>query len=202
MAGFWSSGTGKKITGSPDDAFVKNFSIIPEGTIADALIKSFKLEEKESSFDGSIEKFYGIEYKILNGDFANRTVNQKIKVFSGKPDQIDRNLNMLKLIMDLCQFVPSHGNAPTTEDLLPMQNKIVCITIAEYAIPTDDGKLIEGNWVREVHKAGSIAPETGVKVVNDHKPTVSEKIEHAPVESALTRNAAKKADLLDDDIPF
>ena len=41
--GFWNSGTGKTITGLPQDSFLKDFTLIPDGTIANSTIIKFCL---------------------------------------------------------------------------------------------------------------------------------------------------------------
>jgi hypothetical protein len=190
MSGFWNSGTGKEITGKAQDAFVQDFSILPEGTCADALIKSFNLVDKENKFSGKNDRFYEIKWKLVNGDFKGREVSQKIKCFGEKPEQIDRALNMLKLIMQLCDFRPANNNVPQDEDLMPMLNKILSIKVGEWSMPKADGGFMEGNFVREVHPSGVLAAETGVKAEAVHRPT----------DSALQRNA--KMPELDNDLPF
>ena len=188
---FWQSGSGAAITGNPADAFVKDFTVIPEGSIAEAVIKGFVLVDKENKHTGVQDKYYMITYKLLNGDHKNQEVTQKIKCFSGKPEAIDRNLNMLRLIMQLCEFKPTHNNAPQDIELIMMVNKILCIKIGEWSMPKQDGSgFLEGNFVREVHASGALAAETGVKAVATSKPT----------DSALTRNA--KMPELDNDLPF
>jgi hypothetical protein len=190
MSEFWSSGTGKMPTGKPEDAFVQSFTIIPEGTCAEALIKSFTLVEKENKYSDRPDKFYQIVWKLCSGDFANREVTQKIKCFDGKPEQIDRALNMLKLIMQICDFKPTHAGAPQDMELIFMSNKILSIKIGEWSMPKKD---MEGNHVREVWKSGELPTETGIKTVVTHKPT----------DSALQRNAMP--DLYDkqmEDLPF
>ncbi len=99
---FFASGTGKLVSGRPEDAFLQDFKIIPEGTVADAFIKTFELVEKDNKFSGERESYYEIVWKICSDDFKNREVHQKIKCFSGAPESIDRALNMLLLIIKLC----------------------------------------------------------------------------------------------------
>ena len=193
MINFWTSGSGKTITGNPQDAFLQDYTTLPEGTCAEALIKSFTLVEKENKFSNKNDKFYEIKWKLVSGDFAGREVSQKIKCFDGKPEQVDRALNMMRLIMQLCDFKPAHSDAPQDIELIPMVNKILSIKIGEWSMPKQDGGMMEGNFVREVHSSGAIATETGIKAVVEHKPT------HG-VQSALTRNATMPE--LDSDLPF
>ena len=188
---FWLSGTGEVPTGLPEDAFVGNFTIIPEGSVASAMIKSFTLIEKENKYTGSTDRFYQIIFRLLDGDFASREVIQKIKCFDGKPEQIQRALNMLKLVMQLCDFKPTHSDAPKDIELIPMVNKVVSIKIGEWSMPKADGSgVIEGNFVRECWASGAIPTERGVKAEAVHRPT----------DSALQRNAGMPE--LDNDLPF
>jgi hypothetical protein len=188
---FWTSGTGKAPSGLPQDAFIQDFSTLPEGTCADAMIKSFTLVEKENKFSNKNDRFYEIKWKLVNGDFKGREVSQKIKCFDGKPEQIDRALNMLKLIMQLCNFKPSTAEAPQDLELIPMLNHILSIKIGEWSMPKADGGFMEGNFIREVWASGHLAAETGVKA----------EVVQRPTDSALQRNANKMPEL-DNDLPF
>jgi hypothetical protein len=190
---FWLSGTGVIPTGLPQDSFVGDFTVIPESTQASATIKQFCLIEKQNEYKGINEKFYQVTFKLLDGDYKSREVTLKIKCFDGKPEQIQRNLNMLKLILQLCDFQPTHTNAPTDQDLMATIGKSVHVKIGEYSIPRNDGTCMEGNFVREVHKIGSIETETGVK-------KVTQQPVNSGMDSALTRNPS--APLSDDGFPF
>lgn len=193
MSNFWQSGTGLTPTGNPQDAFLKDFTQIPDNTTADAILKQFILVEKENKYTNTTDKFYQVTYKLTSGDYKNREVTQKIKCFNGTPDSIDRNLNMLKLIMQLCDFKPTHSEAPGDIELITMCNKMVSVKIREWSMPKKDGTgMIEGNLVSEVWKAGELATETGIKA----------EVVHRPTDSALNRNAAAKLPELDDGLPF
>lgn len=189
--GFWTSGSGNPITGRPEDAFQGDFSVLPEGTVASAMIKSFMNVDKENKHTGVNDKYILVTYRLLDGDFKSREVSQKIKCYSGKPEQIDRALNMLKLIMQLCDYKPTHDGEPQDMELLFMTGKIVTIKIGEWSMPKADGGIMSGNFVREVWVAGGIPTETGVKTEVTHRPT----------DSALQRNAGA-VELPSDDIPF
>jgi hypothetical protein len=196
---FWTSGTGKQVTGKPEDSFIKDFTVIPDGTTAEAVIKSFALVEKENKYQGTTERFYEIIYQLCTGDYKGAEVSQKIKAFSGDARAIDRNINMLKLVFDLCSFKPTHSEAPTTDDVAVMKSCLLSIKIREWSVPKADGSgMLEGNFVSEVHKAGAIPSETGVKLVVVNVP-VQQKL---PLETALNRNAGKSYDDLSDDLPF
>lgn len=192
---FWTSPTGAKITGDADKAFVQPFQVIPEGTKAVASIKAFEVVHKEATQYNAESKFIQITWKLLSGDFKGREVQQKIKVFEGKPEQIERNLNMLMLIMKLCGYKPQHNNEPTTHELSEMCGQVLGIVIGEWSMEKNDGSgILEGNHIREVHASEGFQSETGIKAEVVHT--------KSGLDSALTRNQPKnlKDDLLD--IPF
>ena len=199
MSEFWKSRTGGKITGEEDKAFLSDFSIIPEGTRAIALIKKFARVDKEATQWQPAETFLEITYKLVDGDYKNREVKQKIKCFEGKDVSVDRALNMLMLVMKLCEFKPTHGGEPTQEELSSMQGKVLGIVIGEWLIEKDDGKNIEGNNVTQIYTSEGFECETGVKA----KPP--EPRNSAP-ESAFSRNQERKQvtddELFGDDVPF
>jgi hypothetical protein len=198
---FWKSGTGKKLTGTPKDSFIADFTLIPNGTIANGIIKQFELVDKIADYGH--KKYYEVIYKLLDGDFKGRQVSQKIKCFDGKPESIDRNLNMLMLVLKLCEFTPSHKGAPTNEEIAALQGKMAEIKIGEWDLEKKDKSgFIYGNKVVEVHPYDSMPIETGVKIVYAEvtsKPAKPEQEQR--LDSAFSRNAAL-APVLDDDIPF
>lgn len=193
--GFWNSGTGKTITGLPQDSFLKDFTLIPDGTIANSTIIKFCLIDKINEYTGTNDKCYEVTFKLSDGDFVKREVRMKIKVFDSTPETRDRNLNLLKLIMDLCHFKPTHNNAPSDDDLSPMIGKFVSVKIVQWDIVTKEGKQLEGNRVSEVYKSLSVPTETGQLITPlSSAPTSSN-------DSALQRNQPNY-DVPDDSIPF
>lgn len=191
MSSFWSSGTGKQITGKPEDSFIGDFSVIPNNTQCLAQIKLFEIIKLSDETPSHLS----IIWKITSDDYKGREVNQKIKVFDGKPEQIDRNLNMLKLVMDLCQFKPSHSGCPTNEDLMKMHGKICGIKIREWAMPKNDGSgMSHGNFVAEVHPAQGFVCEIGTPMEINTSSINS-------LESAFSRNSLPLLEV-NDDIPF
>jgi hypothetical protein len=195
MTGFWQSGSGKPITGKFEDSVTPDFSTIPEGTRAHACIKSFELVEKEKTDYSDAMKYYQITWTLTSGDFKGRQVTQKIKCFAGTAESIDRALNMMKLIMDLCNFKPAHGEAPTTQELMPMIGTILGVNIREWSMQKKDGSgMLEGNFVSEVHPAQNFQCETGVKAEVKRTPS--------QLDSAFSRNPRVNLDDLDNDVPF
>lgn len=193
---FWQSGSGTPITGEASKAFAGDFRTIPEGTMAHASIHAFELVNKEQTDYAPAMKFYQITWKLTSGEFKNRQVTQKIKCFDGSPEAIDRNLNMLKLVMDLCKFKPAHAEAPTQQDLMPMMGAILGVKIREWSMPKKDGSgMMEGNFVAEVFSPVGFEDEAGVKAEVKHV--------ESNVDSAFSRNKPVEDELFSrDDVPF
>src|SRR5215217_3102831 len=125
---FWQSDLGA-ITGDADDAFIKDFSVIPDGTMALAkIIKFSKYEDKNNNF------YYEIEWSLVDGDFKGRKVTQKIKAFDSDAKVRHRALNMLKLIYVLFKVKPESANEPSDKELMSFVNKVAGIRIREWSI--------------------------------------------------------------------
>lgn len=153
---FWTSRTGLEIDGSDKNAFNDSFATIPDGTMAPAMIKTFELQESEQWGPR-----YSIRWRIMEGDFKGREINQSIYAFADKPEKVDKALNMLMRVYKLCDHKPTHKDAPTTQDLSPMQGKMCGIKIA-MLIGKEDGK--ERNYVSEVHSLAGFEAKTGAPV--------------------------------------
>ena len=192
---FWTAPSGAQITGAEDKSFVADFSTIPEGTSAVASIKKAEVVSKEATQYAGEQKFIEVTYKIVDGDYKNREVRQKIKCFDGTNDQVERNLNMLMLIMKLCDFKPTHNDEPTASELASLCGKIIGIVIGEWSLPKQDGTgNMEGNFVRECYKSEGFKCETGVKAEIKHAAPVSD--------SAMSRNKPDMDDGFMNDVPF
>lgn len=182
---FWEV-NGVKPTGKPEDAFTDSFTIVPDGTQANAMISSAKV----SVYNDGEKTDIKIYWKLVDGDFKGSVIKQTIKVFDSKDDKRLKALNMLKLIMDLCGFRPSHGGDPSDEDLAELKGNICGIKIRQWQMQNEQtGIWGEGNWVSEVHK--DIEVLTG----NALKPIV-----HNNVNSQSNDVDWSKG--LDDDLPF
>ena len=188
MTGFWVSELGE-LSGTAEAAFIKSFSLIPDGTMALAKIKEFK----NDSF-GS-DKFYKIEWVLMDGDFKGQHVFQKIKTYDEKPKIKHQALNMMMLIYKMFDVKPRDANPPTDHDLRAFYDKIAGIKIQETK-PNDEGK--QYNYVSEIH------PQDGFKSVTGSRKIVSPVVSHIPgnpLDTAFSRNP-KVTDFDSDDLPF
>lgn len=195
---FWESAIGE-ITGSENEAFVKTFKQIPDGTMALGKIDTF------INVDYQGFKYLLIEWLLVDGDFKGQKVQHKIKVFGGDKYDKDpektrfRSLNMLKLIYRLFNVSPKNGAPPSDQDLAIFVGKKAGIKIRETE-PNDEGR--QYNWISEVHKSEGFRCETGISVVVTHKN--NQFFDQEPVDSALSRNSYYKNDQghTESDIPF
>jgi len=181
---FWKSPiAGAVITGKPEDSFVSANRIIPDGTKALAFIKKFEY------IDRFEVPFYQVTWKLADGEYKGCEVRQSIKAFDENENKRYKALNMLKLIFDLANYKPLHNNAPTNDDLQPLVNKVMGISILEWQL---NGK--EGNWVNEVHDSKGFESRLGTHRVIDYS--------YPKETSALQEFSKPKNEILDDDIPF
>jgi hypothetical protein len=195
MTDFWNSRTGDPISGSLEDAAIKSFEIIPEGTTAKAQIIDFLLVTK--TFDGVENSFYEITWTITEGPFKGRQLNQKIKAMDDKDSIAQRGLNILKRLYTLCNHTPKHGGMPTDADHLPFTGKHLGLKIGQWSMPKrKEPGFMEGNYVTELHPIdANFVVETGIR---KELPVARE----AKLESAFSRNPRAELEVLDDDVPF
>jgi hypothetical protein len=194
---FWESDLGE-ITGKEEDAFAKQFTQIPDGTMALAKIDSFTNQEYQGF------KYLLIEWLLTDGDFKGQKVQQKLKVFGGNQYDKDsaktkhRALNMFKLMYQMFNMKPKHSNDPTDQDLAAFIGKIAGIKIRETE-PNAEGR--QYNWVAEIHDSKGFKSETGISVVVTHSNTHYGQ-DREPLDSAFHRNNNAQNSQLTDDIPF
>jgi hypothetical protein len=186
MNEFWVSELGE-IKGNSEDAFTRQFKIIPDNTMALAIIHNF-INSKENA-----PTYLDIEWKLIDGEFKGQIIHQKLKVFNSDEKIRYRALNMFKLLYKLFKLTPKHKNAPSDEDLSHFIGKIAGIKIRETE-PNEEGR--QYNWVSEVHEAAGFKSETGSKLVITHK---INQINH--FDSAFERNSAIPP-ITQDDVPF
>jgi len=183
---FWQSQLGD-VTGDPQFAYTKSInSRIPDNTLALARVES----AINDTFMG--EKLIKIEWVIIEGEFKDRIIFQKLKVFDSKPSTKHTALNMLKLLFTMFNVKPLNlDTPPTDQDLSQMLNKIAGIKIQEWFWPQGDGTVKSGNNISEVHSSVNFASVTG-------------KAKDVPLvpSKAYNKQAEQVLNGLDDDVPF
>ena len=178
---FFELSTGAKPTGSEAASFASNFMHVPDGTQANAKVKSFEPKE----FDG--QKSFQVVWELVDGEFRGALVKQSITPYAPEPAKSDRAKEMFVRLYNLCELKPKHANEPTKDDLTAFIGKKAALKMGNGLI-----QGVERTWVREVHASGQLEVETGVTHVSIG----------SPVESALTRHPRGEAPNLNDDIPF
>lgn len=187
---FWQLSTGVAPSGTAEASHAGSFGVIPEGTQAPAQIKEMVLMEPTNSYH---YKFYEVIFKLSSGEFKGREVRMKIKCFDDKTSIADRGKNLLKRFYDLCNHLPSHDGAPTTQDLYPMIGKVLGIKISEFVVNKPDGSISNGNYVSEIHKADKdFETLTGVKL----------DVPVSAIDTAFSRNEKRALPNDSSDIPF
>lgn len=144
---------------------------IPENTTLKVMATSAQWDEYQDS------RFISIEWTVIEGDYKNRKVFQKVRVMEPSPAKRDRAIRMLAAIdANAGGGLMALGREPSDMDLQQhLMNKIMFIKVQVWEI---EGKT--GNWVSAVAGAGVQQPA-------------------APAQPA---QAAPAADPFDESIPF
>lgn len=185
------SRTGAPVTGSESNAFAGNLSHLPDNTQAQAMIKSFTVQE----YQGEI--FFQIIWKLVDGEFKGAEVKQRITPYDADDNRAQRALNMLYRIFTICGHRTDYEETPTDSDLAEMKGTICAIKAGNDII-----QGTERTWIREVWSEGKLETITGETKVVTAKPDAPLK---EKVETAFDREAARKSaapSLADNDIPF
>ena len=90
--GFWNLSDGKEVESKSEFEAGGGFEVIPDGTRVLAAVEECKDDEWEG------ERFFNLKWRILDGDYKNRIIFQKLKVFSQKDKQRDNAISMLAAI--------------------------------------------------------------------------------------------------------
>lgn len=140
----WKSELGE-INGSKENSFAGSVvEIIPNSTTARAFIKNILTKRFQN--DKGTTTFYQVTWKLIDGDFKDQEVNQKLHIFDTNPKKAFRAQNMLMRFFKIFNIeIPPSFNI-SDEGLSVFNSKVAGIRIFEWE--TDDGKC--GNWVGEV----------------------------------------------------
>ena len=161
-----------------------NFEPIPAGTQLIAAIKEAMIDHTERDGD-----FFKLQWGVLDGEYKNRVVFQKLHVFSDDAKKAEKAKRMLAAIDANCGGALMKARVEPTEESLcaSLLAKPMYITVMVWETQDKDGKDISGNWVNAVapmRKGTTTAPAPATK----------------PKQRAATPPPAD--DLDDDIIPF
>lgn len=134
------------------------FEPIPEGTQVVAMAS----EAKWDSYQG--ENYINMKWEVIDGEYKNRILFQKIKVEESDSKKRDKAIKMLGAIDSIFGGVlMTAGERPTDMSLAQnLCNKPIALKLGVWEI---DGK--SGNWVQAVSSIGKAKAEQ-TQVKNDN----------------------------------
>ena len=194
---FYQSKSGMVINGSAKLANTESFKLIVEGTMAIAMITKFCYVEQEA------RKYYEATYKIIDGDYKNYIVRQKIKCFDEDPKAVDRALNQLLRIFNLCDYHPTTNIQPTDLELAHCVNTIIGILIGEWHFNGKEGNFVRGTFANDANFVPCIPqPQSKQEHKTQQANSQSNHGSYPDFDSALTRNSSVKSGAKLDGTPF
>jgi hypothetical protein len=118
-----------------------NFEPIPSNTQLKSMIDEAKWDE----YDG--DRYISLRWTVLEGEFTNRKIYQKVKVNDADPKKKDRQLNMLAAIdSNAGGALMAAGVEPDDMALsINLMNKPMAICVDVWEINSKTG-----NWVKAV----------------------------------------------------
>ncbi len=159
-----------------------NFEPIPAGTQLIAAIKDAVIENTDRDGD-----FIKLQWGVLDGEYKNRVVFQKLHVFSDDAKKAEKAKRMLAAIDANCGGALMKARVEPTGDSIraALLAKPMYITVMVWEMEGDKG-FMSGNWVNAVapmRKGTTTAPAPATK----------------PKQRASTPPPAEE---FEDDIPF
>ena len=141
-----------------------DFDPIPNNTQLKVIIEEAKWDEYQD------DKYISLKWSVIDGEFKNRKIFQKIKVLEKDPKKADKAKTMLAAIdANAGGVLMSAGVMPDDMSLsINLMNKPMAIVVAIWEI--DDKK---GNWVKAVSPLNS-TPKTAQQTpkVNPQEPSI------------------------------
>ena len=123
---------------------------IPSNTQVKAIVDEAKWDEYNN------ERYISARWSIIDGEYLNRKIFQKIKVCETDPAKKDKALRMLAAIdANAGGGLMKLGYEPTDMDLAAnLTNKPQAILLQRWDMTKDNGEEISGNWVSAVAPVG------------------------------------------------
>jgi hypothetical protein len=139
-----------------------NFEPIPAGTQLIAAIKDAGIENTDRDGD-----FIKLQWGVLDGEYKNRVVFQKIHVFSDDAKKAEKAKRMLAAIDANCGGALMKARVEPTGDSIraALLAKPMYITVMVWEMEGDNG-FMSGNWVNAVapmRKGTTPAPSPATK---------------------------------------
>lgn len=158
--GFWNLSDGKAVESKSEFELGGGFEVIPDGSRVLAAVE----ECKDDQWEG--ERFFNLKWRILEGEYKNRIIFQKLKVFSSKEKQRDNAITMLAAIdANAGGKLMASGKEPTDfaiASALANRPMILLLRVWESEDKQKTGNYVAGVFSRQQTKA-SPAPKQSVQ---------------------------------------
>lgn len=157
--GFWNLSDGKAVESKSEFELGGGFEVIPDGSRVLAAVE----ECKDDQWEG--ERFFNLKWRILEGEYKNRIIFQKLKVFSSKEKQRDNAITMLAAIdANAGGKLMASGKEPTDfaiASALANRPMILLLRVWESEDKQKTGNYVAGVFSRQQTKAAP-APKQSV----------------------------------------
>lgn len=149
--GFWNLSDGKAVESKSEFELGGGFEVIPDGSRVLAAVE----ECKDDQWEG--ERFFNLKWRILEGEYKNRIIFQKLKVFSSKEKQRDNAITMLAAIdANAGGKLMASGQEPTDfaiASALANRPMILLLRVWESEDKQKTGNYVAGVFGRQQTKA-------------------------------------------------
>lgn len=149
--GFWNLSDGKAVESKSEFELGGGFEVIPDGSRVLAAVE----ECKDDQWEG--ERFFNLKWRILEGEYKNRIIFQKLKVFSSKDKQRDNAITMLAAIdANAGGKLMASGKEPTDfaiASALANRPMILLLRVWESEDKQKTGNYVAGVFSRQQTKA-------------------------------------------------
>lgn len=149
--GFWNLSDGKAVESKSEFELGGGFEVIPDGSRVLAAVE----ECKDDQWEG--ERFFNLKWRILEGEYKNRIIFQKLKVFSTKEKQRDNAITMLAAIdANAGGKLMASGKEPTNfaiASALANRPMILLLRVWESEDKQKTGNYVAGVFSRQHTKA-------------------------------------------------
>lgn len=151
--GFWNLSDGKAVESKSEFELGGGFEVIPDGSRVLAAVE----ECKDDQWEG--ERFFNLKWRILDGEYKNRIIFQKLKVFSSKEKQRDNAITMLAAIdANAGGKLMASGKEPTDfaiASALANRPMILLLRVWESEDKQKTGNYVAGVFSRQQTKTAS-----------------------------------------------
>lgn len=156
--GFWNLSDGKAVESKSEFELGGGFEVIPDGSRVLAAVE----ECKDDQWEG--ERFFNLKWRILEGEYKNRIIFQKLKVFSSKEKQRDNAITMLAAIdANAGGKLMASGKEPTDfaiASALANRPMILLLRVWESEDKQKTGNYVAGVFGRQQTKAATATKQS------------------------------------------